>query len=58
MGVARPPKRDKREIREETQLTRPPRMEGVVKEAMMQPIRKRSARKKGGTTGTRHAGSR
>jgi len=33
-------KGDKREIREETHLTRPPRMEGKAKEAMMQPVRK------------------
>ncbi|MBI4079848.1 hypothetical protein HY414_01285 [Candidatus Kaiserbacteria bacterium] len=37
----KPTKGDKREIREETHLTRPPRMEGKVKEAMMQPKRKR-----------------
>jgi len=36
----RPTKGDKKEIREETRLTRPPRMEGKVKEAMMQPVRK------------------
>src|SRR3989344_657133 len=36
----KPTKGDKREIRQETRLTRPPRMEGKVKEAMMQPIRK------------------
>lgn len=37
----RKPKGDKREIRQETRLTRPPRMEGKVKEAMMQPKRKK-----------------
>src|SRR3989344_6848807 len=36
----KPTKGDKREIRQETRLTRPPRMEGKVKEAMMQPVRK------------------
>ena len=36
----RPTKGDKREIRQETYLTRPPRMEGKVKEAMMQSVRK------------------
>ncbi|HEY4487755.1 MAG TPA: hypothetical protein VI483_03265 [Candidatus Paceibacterota bacterium] len=36
----RPTKGNKKEIREETRLTRPPRMEGKVKEAMMQPVRK------------------
>ena len=34
-------KGDKREIRQEMHLTRPPRMEGKVKEAMMQPVRKK-----------------
>ncbi len=33
-------KRDKKDIRKDTRLTRPPRLEGVVKEAMMQPTRK------------------
>ncbi|MDO8551951.1 MAG: hypothetical protein Q7S01_00300 [bacterium] len=33
-------KRMKDEIRRLMRLTRPPRMEGVVKEAMMQPVRK------------------
>lgn len=42
----RPTKGDKREIREETRLTRPPRMEGKVKEAMMQPKRKRKKAEK------------
>lgn len=45
-------KGDKREIRQETQLTRPPRMEGKVKEAMMQPVRKQKKR----TTKSRRAG--
>jgi len=36
-----PPKSDKREIRHAMHLTRPPRMEGKVKEAMMQPVRKK-----------------
>ncbi|HEY4527186.1 MAG TPA: hypothetical protein VJK53_05090 [Candidatus Paceibacterota bacterium] len=36
----RPTKGDKREVRQETHLTRPPRMEGKVKEAMMRPVRK------------------
>ena len=31
----------KKFMRETTHLTRPPRMEGVVKEGMMQPARKR-----------------
>ncbi len=35
-----PTKSDKQSIRRRTHLTRPPRMEGRVKEAMMQPIRK------------------
>ncbi|MBI4093420.1 hypothetical protein HY417_00495 [Candidatus Kaiserbacteria bacterium] len=34
-------KGDKSEIRRETHLTRPPRLEGKVKEAMMQPRKKR-----------------
>lgn len=34
---------DKREARQEMHLTRPPRMEGVVKEAMMQPKKKKKA---------------
>ena len=37
----RPTKGDKAEIRRETRLTRPPRMEGKAKEAMMQPVRKK-----------------
>ena len=41
MKNRRPTKGDKREIRQETHLTRPPRMEGKVKEAMMQPRRKK-----------------
>ncbi len=36
----------KRILRQQTHLTRPPRMEGVVKEAMMQPVRKKKADKK------------
>ena len=35
-----PTKVTKRELRREMYLTRPPRMEGKVKEAMMQPVRK------------------
>jgi len=31
----------KRNIRQETRLTRPPRLESKVKEAMMQPVRKK-----------------
>ena len=31
----------KRFLRQLDHLTRPPRMEGVVKEAMMQPVRKK-----------------
>lgn len=30
----------KKLLRQEDHLTRPPRLEGVVKEAMMQPVRK------------------
>lgn len=37
----RPTKGGKREVREEMHLTRPPRMEGKVKEAMMQPKKKK-----------------
>ena len=33
--------RFKEEIRQLMHLTRPPRLEGTVKEAMMQPVRKR-----------------
>lgn len=44
MRSIQPTKGDKREVRQETHLTRPPRLEGVVKEAMMQPTRKRKAR--------------
>lgn len=40
----KPTKGDKQEIRQETRLTRPPRMEGKVKEAMMQPVRKKKRR--------------
>ncbi|OGG56934.1 hypothetical protein A3D71_02500 [Candidatus Kaiserbacteria bacterium RIFCSPHIGHO2_02_FULL_55_20] len=36
-------KSDKRSIRRAMHLTRPPRMEGRVKEAMMQPVRKKKA---------------
>ncbi|MBI2610453.1 hypothetical protein HYW60_00740 [Candidatus Kaiserbacteria bacterium] len=36
----KPTKGDKREIREVSHLTRPPRLEGKTKEAMMQPKRK------------------
>jgi hypothetical protein len=31
----------KRLLREQDHLTRPPRLEGAVKEAMMQPVRKK-----------------
>jgi len=31
----------KKVLRQSGRLTRPPRMEGVVKEAMMQPVRKK-----------------
>ena len=31
----------KRLLREQDHLTRPPRLEGTVKEAMMQPVRKK-----------------
>ena len=34
-------KRNKLEILEASHLTRPPRMEGKAKEAMMQPVRKK-----------------
>ena len=34
-------KNDKREIRKVMQITRPPRLEGKAKEAMMQPVRKK-----------------
>jgi hypothetical protein len=40
------PKGDKRQIRQEMRLTRPPRMEGKAKEAMMQPKRKTKASRK------------
>ncbi len=43
---SRLPKGDTQEIRQETRLTRPPRMEGRVKEAMMQPKRKPKAARK------------
>ncbi len=36
-----PPKGDKREVRQETHLTRPPRLEGKVKNVMMNPVRKK-----------------
>lgn len=36
----RPNKVTKAELRKETRLTRPPRLEGKVKEANMQPVRK------------------
>lgn len=46
MKVA-PTKGDKREIREKTHLTRPPRLESVVREAKMLPVpKKRRAGKK------------
>ena len=38
---ASPTKGDKREIRQETHLTRPPRLEGQVKNAMMNPEKKK-----------------
>lgn len=38
---SRPTKGDKQEIRRETRLTRPPRMEGKVKEAMMAKRKKK-----------------
>lgn len=37
----RPTKGDKKEVREEGHLTRPPRLEGKVKEAKMRSVRKR-----------------
>lgn len=39
-------KGDKREVRQEMHLTRPPRLEGKVKNAMMNPVRKKKAAKK------------
>ncbi len=42
---SRATKGDKREIREETHLTRPPRMEGAVKEAMMKAAKKPKKRR-------------
>jgi hypothetical protein len=57
MKKLRPNKVTKYELRQETRLTRPPRLEGKVKEAMMQPTRKakqqriRRARSGGGTSG-------
>lgn len=39
--VFKPTKGDKQEIRRETRLTRPPRLEAKAKEAMMLPVRKR-----------------
>lgn len=45
-------KNDKQSIRRTTHLTRPPRMEGCVKEAMMQPVRKpKTASKQAGVPG-------
>jgi len=38
----------KRLLREQDRLTRPPRLEGVVKEAMMQPVRKKKKSRVGG----------
>jgi len=35
----------KKLLRQENHLTRPPRLEGVVKEAMMQPLRKKKRTK-------------
>lgn len=43
----RPPKNDKDDIMREMHPTRPPRMEGKVKEAMMQPVRKKRKKKEG-----------
>ncbi|OGG50354.1 hypothetical protein A3C18_00700 [Candidatus Kaiserbacteria bacterium RIFCSPHIGHO2_02_FULL_54_11b] len=40
-------KGDKREVRQETHLTRPPRLEGRAKNAMMKLVRKKRATKKG-----------
>ncbi len=37
----RPTRGDKREVREETHMTRPPRMEGKVKEANMKTKKKK-----------------
>jgi hypothetical protein len=39
-------------IREQTHSTRPPRLEGVVKEGMMQPVRKEKQMKTRSTKGT------
>jgi len=44
MKRARQTKGDKMEVRREMHLTRPPRLEGKVKEAMMQPVRKKKKR--------------
>lgn len=44
MRNKRPTKGDKREIRQETHLTRPPRLEGVAKERV-QPKRKPKTKK-------------
>lgn len=44
MEIQRPSKNiiDKKKLlREQDYLTRPPRLEGAVKEAMMQPVRKK-----------------
>lgn len=40
MRNLKPTKGDKKEVREETHLTRPPRLEGVVQNRGIKPIRK------------------
>ncbi len=40
MRNPRPTKGDKKEVREEMRLTRPPRLEGVVKNAKLKPKKK------------------
>ncbi|MDE2079205.1 MAG: hypothetical protein KGI73_02355 [Patescibacteria group bacterium] len=47
MSLIRIPKRHKSEaeIEREEHLTRPPRLEGAVKNAMMNPVRKPASRK-------------
>lgn len=54
---ARPTKGDKKEVRQEMHLTRPPRLEGVVKERMMQPKRKKKRTKRARITPKKAQGS-
>ena len=42
----RTPRGDKKEARQEMHLTRPPRLEGKAKNAMMNPVRKKKVAKK------------